>query len=112
MSTVTFSEDVTHAVSPPFPEDIWPDDGEAAGAAPGFGVPFPLAAGLPPLADDEAGGCGAGWLPPVDPQAAAIAAAAVRDAAATPRRAVTESVIITMPFVIGREHSVQTLSAS
>jgi hypothetical protein len=64
-----------------------------------------------PLADDEPDWCGADGLPPEDPQAATIAAAAVSDAAAIPRRAVTEIVIIPMPFVIGREGSAQTSSA-
>jgi hypothetical protein len=112
LATFTLSADVVHAATlvPPGEVGVAPDAG-APDAEPAFGVPVPLAPPGPELlVEDEADCCGAEGLLPEDPQAAAIAAAAVSDAAAMPRRAVPEIVIIPMPFVIGRERSVQTSS--
>jgi hypothetical protein len=114
LATVTLSADVEHAATrvPPGEVGVAPDAG-APPDAPAFGVPVPLAPPGPELlVEDEADCCGAVGLLPEDPQAATIAAAAVSDAAAMPRRAVTEIVIIPMPFVIGRERSAQTSSGS
>jgi hypothetical protein len=103
LATVTLSPGVAHAATLVPPGEVGAPDVGAPPDAPAFGVPVPLAPPGPELlAEDEAGCCGAVWLLAEDPHAATIAAAAVSDAAAMPRRAVTEIVIIPMPFVIGR----------
>ena len=58
-----------------------------------------FAPAVPELADDDAGVAWPDVLPPDEPQPATVAAAAARHATVRPRRPLTLSVIISMPFV-------------